>query len=152
MEMQPYLTRLCEALSHSMIGDDRPVILNVVGEGGIATCRNAESLGLIVTELVINSLKYAFNNERRDGRIIVAYEVSGTDWKLSVADNGVGKPDDVFAQPKSGLGTGIVKALAKQLNAQVETVSGSQGTTVSITHATFIGKTDSKPPARSLVT
>jgi len=152
MEMQPYLTRLCEALSHSMIGDDRPVILNVVGEGGIASCRNAESLGLIVTELVINSLKYAFNNKRRDGRIIVAYEVSGTDWKLSVADNGVGKPDDVFAQPKSGLGTGIVKALAKQLNAQVETVSGSQGTTVSITHATFIGKTDSRPLARSLVT
>src|ERR1700723_2226347 len=76
MEMQPYLTRLCEALSHSMIGDDRAVVLKVAGEGGIATCRNAESLGLIVTELVINSLKYAFNNERRDGRIIVAYEVS----------------------------------------------------------------------------
>jgi two-component sensor histidine kinase len=141
MEMQPYLTRLCEALSHSMIGDDRPVILKVVGEGGIATCRNAESLGLIVTELVINSLKYAFSDGKRDGRIIVAYEVSGTDWKLTVADNGVGKPDGVFAQPKSGLGTGIVKALAKQLDAQVETVSGGQGTTVSITHATFSSRT-----------
>jgi two-component sensor histidine kinase len=76
MEMQPYLTRLCEALSHSMIGDDRPVILKVVGEGGIATCRNAESLGLIVTELVINSLKYAFSDDNNDGRIIVSYEVS----------------------------------------------------------------------------
>jgi len=150
--MQPYLRRLCKALSHSMIGDDRPVILNVVGEGGIAAGRNAKSQGLIVTELVINTHKYGFNNERRDGRIIVAYEVSGTDWKLSVADNGVGKPDDVFSQPKSGRGTGIVKALAKQLDAQVETVSGRQGTTVSITHATFSGKTDSKPLTRSLVT
>jgi hypothetical protein len=127
-----------------MIGDDRPVILKVVGEGGITTCRNAESLGLIVTELVINSLKYAFGDDKKDGQIIVAYEVSGTDWKLSVADNGVGKPDGVFAQPKSGLGTGIVKALAKQLDAQVETVSGSEGTTVSITHATFSGKSASK--------
>jgi two-component sensor histidine kinase len=144
MEMQPYLTRLCEALSRSMIGDDRPVILKVVSEGGIATCRNAESLGLIVTELVINSLKYAFGDDKRNGRIIVSYEVSGTDWKLTVADNGVGKPDGVFAQPKSGLGTGIVKALAKQLDAQVETVSGGQGTTVSITHATFTSKNSSK--------
>jgi two-component sensor histidine kinase len=115
MEMQPYLTRLCEALAHSMIGEDRPVVLKVVGDGGIATCRDAESLGLIVTELVINSLKHAFPAVSRDGQIIVAYEVSGTNWKLSVADNGVGKPDGVFAQPKSGLGTGIVKALAKQL-------------------------------------
>jgi len=151
MEMQPYLMRLCEALSHSMIGDDRPLILKVVGEGGIATCRDAESLGLIVTELVINSLKHAFTDDRRGGQIIVAYEVSGTDWKLTVADNGVGKPDGVFAQPKSGLGTGIVKALAKQLGAQIETLSGPQGTTVSITHATFGGQAGPKLHSPSLV-
>ena len=144
MEMQPYLTRLCEALSNSMIGEDQPVILKVVGEGGIATCRNAESLGLIVTELVINSLKYAFKGSGKNGQIIVSYEVAGTDWKLSVADNGVGKPVGIFAQPKSGLGTGIVKALANQLEAQVETVSDGRGTTVSITHATFSGKTSPK--------
>jgi hypothetical protein len=66
--------------------------------------------------------------------------VSGTDWKLSVADNGMGKPDGVFAQPKSGLGTGIVNALAKQLDSQVVTSSGPKGTTVSITHATFAGR------------
>jgi two-component sensor histidine kinase len=147
MEMRPYLTRLCEALSSSMIGEDQPVILKVIGEGGTATCRNAESLGLIVTELVINSLKYAFKGNGKDGQIIVSYEIAGTDWKLSVADNGVGKPDGVFAQPKTGLGTGIVKALATQLEAQVETVSDSQGTMVSITHATFSGKT--KPKSRS---
>jgi two-component sensor histidine kinase len=35
------------------------------------------------------------------------------------------------------LGTSIVKALAQQLDARVEVLSGSQGTTVSITHATF---------------
>ena len=58
------------------------------------------------------------------GQIIVAYEVAGTNWKLSVSDNGIGKPDGVFAQPKTGLGTGIVKALAQQLNAQVETLAG----------------------------
>jgi two-component sensor histidine kinase len=147
MEMQPYLMRLCEALANSMIGEDQPVILKVVGEGGIATCRDAESLGLIVTELVINSLKYAFKGGGRDGQIVVSYEIAGTDWKLSVADNGVGKPDGVFAQPKSGLGTGIVKALAKQLEAQVETVSDNEGTIVSITHATFSSKT--KPKLRS---
>ena len=88
-------------------------------------------------ELVINSLKHAFEGTAEDGEIRVSYDVSGTDWQLAVADNGCGKPDGVFAQPKTGLGTGVVKALSKQLDAQVVTVSGASGTKVSVTHATF---------------
>jgi len=63
--------------------------------------------------------------------------VSGTDWQLAVADNGSGKPDGAFAQPKTKLGTCVVKALAKQLDALVETLSGASGTKVSVTPATF---------------
>jgi chemotaxis protein methyltransferase CheR len=147
MEMQPYLSKLCEALAHSMIGEDQSISLKVLGQDGSTTCRVAESLGLIVTELVINSLKHAFNADTKDGQITVSYEVFGTDWKLSVADNGIGRPDGVFAQPKSGLGTGIVKALAKQLDSQVVTLSGPKGTTVSVTHATFAGRTAQDQPA-----
>jgi chemotaxis protein methyltransferase CheR len=133
----PYLSKLCESLAHSMIGDTRPISLKVVGEGGSATSRQAESLGLIVTELVMNALKHAFPDDKAKGKITVAYDMIGTNWKLSISDNGIGKPDGGFAQGKSGLGTGIVKALAHQLDAQVETLAGPEGTTVSITHATF---------------
>jgi hypothetical protein len=42
-----------------------------------------------------------------------------------------------LGQEKSGLGTSIVKALAQQLEAQVNVLSGPTGTTVSVTHATF---------------
>ncbi len=137
IEIAPYLSRLCETLATSMIGDTRSIALKVVGAGGRATSREAESLGLIVTELVMNALKHAFPNEKVEGRITVAYDVAGSNWKLSVSDNGIGKPDGAFAQAKSGLGTGIVKALSKQLGALVEVSAGPEGTTVSITHATF---------------
>jgi two-component sensor histidine kinase len=140
VEIAPYLTGLCEALATSMIGDSRPISLKVVGRGGSTASRQAESLGLIVTELVMNALKHAFPDETTVGEIVVTYEVAGSNWKLSVADNGVGKVDGVFAQPKTGLGTGIVKALAQQLDAKVETHAGPEGTTVSITHATFSAK------------
>jgi two-component sensor histidine kinase len=93
------------------------------------------------TDLVMNALKYAFPNDQSDGRITVGYDAAGMNWKLSVADNGIGKPDGVFAQAKTGLGTSIVKALARQLGAQVETVAGATGTTLSITHAEFSAKT-----------
>jgi chemotaxis protein methyltransferase CheR len=137
VDMAPYLATLCKALAQSMIGDSRPISLKFSGNGGTASSRNAESIGLIVTELVINSLKHAFNDNPKHGQITVAYDVLGTDWQLAVSDNGAGKPDGVFAQPKSGLGTGVVEALAKQLDAQVATASGAQGTKVSVTHATF---------------
>jgi two-component sensor histidine kinase len=137
IEVSPYLSRLCETLATSMIGESRPISLKVTGDLGTATSRQAESLGLIVTELVMNALKHAFPNENVVGRIAVAYDRVGTNWKLSVSDNGIGKPDGVFAQEKSGLGTGIIKALSQQLGAQVETVAGPTGTTVSVTHATF---------------
>jgi two-component sensor histidine kinase len=138
IEMVPYLTRLSDALAASMIGDARPVTVKVVGDGGTLNSRQAESIGLITTELVMNALKHAFPSAETKGQIIIKYEINGTDWELSVADNGVGKQDGVFAQAKTGLGSGIVKALAQSLNAQVETLSGTGGTTVSITHTTFL--------------
>ena len=137
IEMKPYLSTLCEALADSMIAEGRQISLHVLGEGGSVNCRDAESLGLITTELVINSLKHAFTDDTKDGRITVAFDVSGTNWKLSVTDNGAGRPDGMFAQAKTGLGTGIVTALAKQLDAKLDTASGATGTTVSVTHATF---------------
>jgi two-component sensor histidine kinase len=137
IEMGPYLATLCTALAQSMISDNRPISIKFNGTGGNSTRRDAESIGLIVTELVINSLKHAFDETTKDGDIRVSYDVSGTDWQLAVSDNGSGKPDGVFAQPKTGLGTGVVKALAKQLDAQVVTVSGPLGTKISVTHATF---------------
>jgi two-component sensor histidine kinase len=141
VEIKPYISKLCETLASSMIGDIRPISLTVCSDGGSATSRQAECLGLIVTELVMNALKHAFPDDKSDGRITVGYDAAGADWKLSVSDNGTGRPDGVFAQPKTGLGTSIVKALAQQLGAQVETLAGAEGTTVSITRATFSAKT-----------
>ena len=109
----PYLSRLCESLGTSMIGDSRPISLKVNSDGGHVSSREAESLGLIVTELVMNALKHAYPDpaEKANGQINVAYDTAGTNWKLSVSDDGIGRPDGVFAQAKSVLGTGIVKAL-----------------------------------------
>ena len=140
VEIAPYLTKLCASLATSMIGDTRPIFLKVIGEVGSASSREAESLGLIVTEVVMNALKHAFPGDNANGQITVAYDRAGTDWKLSISDNGVGKSDGVLAYEKSGLGTGIIKALSSQLDAQVETLTGPEGTTVSVTHTTSPAK------------
>jgi two-component sensor histidine kinase len=126
IEMGPYLTKPCESLRSSMIGDYRPATLNVTSDGGSVTSREAVSLGLIVTELILNALKHAFPDiDKSDRQIAVRFEVAGSNWKLSVEDNGIGAPVGVFAQAKSGLGTSIVNALAQQLDAKVEVLSAA---------------------------
>ena len=135
-----YLTTLCKTLSDSMIGDNQTVSLEVVAGDGTTTSNEAVSVGLIVTELVINALKHAFPDTAVQGHIVVGYEANGEDWKLSISDDGVGMPDRTPAGKKAGLGTSLVKALAQQLEGQVQIATGPKGTTVSITHATFISR------------
>ena len=119
----------------------------MISDSGAVTSREAISLGLILTELILNALKHAFTDDRPDREIAVGFAVAGTNWKLSVADNGIGAPVGVFAQAKSGLGTSIVNALAQQLEARVDVVSGPQGTSVLVTHATFAKMPDEQAGA-----
>jgi chemotaxis protein methyltransferase CheR len=140
IEIGNYLSKLCETLAQSMIGDSRPISLKVEADAGTVVSHQAVSIGLIVTELVMNALKHAFPGEKKDAAIVVSYRVSDTDWKMTISDNGGGKPDLSASEKKGGLGTSLIKSLAKQLDAGVETVSDSHGTAVTITHATFKSK------------
>jgi two-component sensor histidine kinase len=134
----PYLSKLCATLAASMIGETRPVSLETAVSGGTVVSSEAVSIGLIVIESVINALKHAFPQTKTDGRIVVAYDTGESGWTLSIADNGVGKPHEGAADATSGLGTSIVHALAKELDASVDFVSDKHGTTVSIKHSTAI--------------
>lgn len=136
IEIGPYLTKLCDSLGESMIGESRPIALKVETGNGAMKSADAVSLGLIVTELVINSLKYAFPSQKESATVTVCYEADGKDWKLSVSDNGVGRPDGGGATGRGGLGTSLVNALAHKLDAEINSTTGTNGLSVSITHAT----------------
>ncbi len=65
IEVAPYLSKLCETLAQSMIGDSRPITVEVVGNGDTVSSSDAVSIGLIVTEGVLNALKHAFGPKIR---------------------------------------------------------------------------------------
>ena len=133
IELRAYLTQLCESIGASMIRDPKQISLTVTSDDSKVQADVSVSLGLMVTELVINALKHAFPGGRH-GAIIVNYQADGADWKLSVSDDGVGMPLDA-ASAKPGLGTSIVEALAKQLEATIEVADAKPGTAVAIRHA-----------------
>jgi two-component sensor histidine kinase len=130
--LRAYFTDLCASIGASMIRDHDQLSLGVTVDGSMARADISTSLGLIVTELVINALKHGFPHHRH-GKILVDYRSEGTAWTLSVRDTGIGMPADP-ADARPGLGTGIVAALARQLDATVRTVAANPGTSVSIVH------------------
>jgi two-component system, sensor histidine kinase PdtaS len=99
----------------------------------------AVSLGLIVTELVLNALKHAFPIGSAEDEILVKYESERSGWCLSVSDNGGGFGEAGVDGVHIGLGTSIIESLAQQLNAKVEKFAGATGTTVSITASAASG-------------
>jgi len=133
VELLPYLTDLCQSIAASMIGDPNQLSLEVTGDNSCIDADSSVSIGLIVTELVMNALKHAFPNHR-EGRILVDYRSEKDAWTLSVRDDGVGIPTGLFSA-KPGLGTGIVAAISKQLEASVTVAAAYPGTRVSICHA-----------------
>jgi two-component sensor histidine kinase len=132
--LRDYLKDLCASLGASMIDSEDRITLVSTTDDTITKANVSVSLGLIVTELVINALKHAFPGRNQKGHIGVDYRAAGDGWTLTVGDNGIGMPvgDEEL---KPGLGTGIVEALSRQLDAVVEVTAQSPGTKVAIVHA-----------------
>ena len=129
--LRPYLTELCASIGASMIADPELVKLTVTIDDTVMTSDQSVSVGLIVTELVINALKHAFPNAAAKGEIHVDFRNPDKYWTLVVSDNGVGMAGHA-GETKPGLGTGIVNALAAQLSATVATTSANPGTIVTL--------------------
>jgi PAS domain S-box-containing protein len=88
--------------------------------------------GLIITELVSNSLKHAFH-DAPNGLIRVDFHTpDGKNYELSVKDNGIGMPAERLTEPKGSLGLRLVTTLAQQLSGMIH-VEQSQGTKFVIT-------------------
>jgi two-component sensor histidine kinase len=88
-------------------------------------------LGLIVSELVSNSLEHAFP-EQKKGQIRVSLRSIGElGLELAVKDNGVGIPEDVDLLGGTSMGLELVRILAAQLGGKIKIVT-DKGTQVSI--------------------
>lgn len=130
VNLKSYLIKLCATIGASMIANPAALALTVDALDVTVPPEVSVSLGLIVTELVINALKHGFP-DGAGGAIVVGYKRDDELWTLSVSDNGVGMPSG-RSPAKAGLGTSIVQALARQLSAEVVVEHLRPGTRVSV--------------------
>ena len=114
-----YVRRLTDNLFESYGVDESQIGLGVEVDNLLLTIDKAIPMGLIINELVSNSLKYAFPEGRR-GRIgIELHAGEGEPFSLRVSDDGVGLPDEVDVDSAESLGLRLVTSLVGQLRARV---------------------------------
>src|ERR1700709_1607062 len=124
--LNQYLEALLEDLRRSAEGN-RMSRLTVKAEAIEIDPDRAVAIGIIVNELVMNAVKYAYPDGA--GPIHVELKAIGDDLQLSITDDGVG--DKVKADPRStGMGQRIVSAMASKLEASVERDPAHTGTRV----------------------
>ena len=111
VSIRDYLQGLCDEIAPALTGL-RPIVVRTQLEDADLEVGNAVALGLAVNELVQNSFKYAFPEDRA-GVINVRFGRSGPDsFVLEVSDDGAGMTPGLIP---TGTGTRLVRALAQQL-------------------------------------
>ncbi|ADI73368.1 signal transduction histidine kinase [Methanohalobium evestigatum Z-7303] len=85
-------------------------------------------LGMIITELLSNSLKYAFFDDEQGEVYIGLYRNEEGNYKLIVADNGKGFSEDIDIEEPNTLGLQLVNSLVDQINGdfEAETINGTK--------------------------
>ncbi|MBL8698180.1 MAG: response regulator [Alphaproteobacteria bacterium] len=133
-DLSAYLRGLLAELERSLSGTGGHHRLSLETVPVVLATDRVVPVGVIVTELVTNALKYAYPDGHGPGeiRIRLRRAESCDDLVLSVEDDGVGLGDDEAAAG-TGLGRRVIEAMAVSLEARIEIDNGHRGTRITLT-------------------
>ena len=116
IDFSDYISRLLSYIVRSY-GTNPELIINV--KDIYLDIDRAISCGLIINELVSNSLKYAFG-EKEKGKIRIDFLLEKEQFTLEIGDNGRGLPEDINFRETESLGLQLVTNLVEQLDGRIE--------------------------------
>lgn len=116
IDVQDYISRLVEDLVKSY-AVDKSIKLNIKIEVVNLMMRTLVPLGLIINEMITNSLKHGFKN-KSEGEISVSIKhIEGVRFEMIIGDNGEGFKKD---HKSTGIGVKLIQIFTKQLNGTLE--------------------------------
>jgi two-component sensor histidine kinase len=119
VDLDQYLRTICNGIVSSLpfAGKVEPQYLLTGGQ--ITSPDVAISVGLIVTELLTNSIKYS-HPTGVDGKIVVASKLEGDHLVIEIDDDGVGLPVDFHPKSDGNLGYRLIRSLAAKCGATLD--------------------------------
>lgn len=127
IDYRDYLERLVSSLVQS-IGDRQNIQVDIEVDAIHLTIETAIPLGLLINEILTNSLKHAFI-EQREGCIYINLQaVNNGNYRLLIGDNGNGFRHSGGLHQQETLGLSLIDSLSEQLSANMQRTSGISGT------------------------
>jgi len=126
LNMAEYLNNLVGDILRSYSSVSSKVSSNVDVDDIYLNINTALPMGLMVNELVSNSIKHAF--PEGEGNINIKLEYDGEKYILTVSDNGIGLPGDVDPFESSSLGLKLVNSLSIQLEGDLSVLRDGETT------------------------
>jgi PAS domain S-box-containing protein len=121
VNLKDYIQELTDALLTSYEGSKHRISLTLDIDNVFISLDSITTCGLIINELVSNSLKHAFPDNREGTIRIVLYLTDGDEMGLRISDNGIGLPQGLDFRDTKSLGLKLVRKLAEdQLGGKVE--------------------------------
>lgn len=150
VDFSKYIRRMVEHLFRSYGVDHHRIALRAAMDAVTLELDDALPCALLISEVVSNSLKHGFPDNRAGEIRIVLRRQGGSGVSLSMADNGVGLPEGLDWTSSRSLGLRLVRALSEQLHASVD-IRSQGGTEVRLF---FPGKrksaaSETKPETKS---
>lgn len=126
VEISDYLQKLLAEIKMAQHGPNLDLTIESHIEGGMMLLDTAIYCGLIVNELVTNSIKHAFG-DRKSGRICVHYHTIGSVQVLKIEDDGISIQEDFVHSTGSSFGMQMLEVFIKQINGTMK-IKRDQGT------------------------
>jgi PAS domain S-box-containing protein len=131
IDFQSYIEELVSFLAEIHLSSEDRVEIEVHARGISLGVDKAIPCGLIVNELVSNSLKYAFPGRPKEGIIQLSMSKEN-DYLLTVKDSGIGFHEQFDKTKNRGLGYQLIDALTEQINGEMH-IENNSGLKVTVT-------------------
>ncbi|CAN5394478.1 hypothetical protein BH09BAC5_BH09BAC5_08610 [soil metagenome] len=134
ISFREYVENISRNLVHSYAATDSPPVLNLNLDDIQLNLDTAIPCGLIINELLTNSLKYAFPNGKA-GKIDIEIREKAGKVTMSISDNGIGLPEKIDFRNTESLGLQLVVSLVEQINGKIK-LDTKKGTKFTIEFST----------------
>lgn len=122
-----YIEELVNVIVKTHVRSDSKISVDIETDAVDLPITKAIPCGLVINEIVTNSLKYAFTEEIEDPRISMSLTKEDNRAIIQISDNGVGLPKPFEEIGSNSLGTLLIKTLTSQLDADLN-VNSVDGT------------------------
>ncbi|XDD48578.1 MASE3 domain-containing protein (plasmid) [Leptospira sp. WS39.C2] len=126
IQVSDYLLSLTELVKSTFPQLGNGIDIQLESNHGVLLLDTAVPLGLIYTELLSNSLKYAFPNSGH-GKITIKFEINGDRSHFEYRDNGIGLPKEFDIHEQKKLGLNLSKIIAEKQMGGTLSIDGTQG-------------------------